>query len=105
MQALGNTDAQLAVFMQTPELAQVFGRFNPLFILLTGLRLKAGKFDLPVSVYFGHGRFQGRFSGVGVVGGTSVTQRKRPHQFFRMDWHTPHTASSESQAHYWVTIG
>lgn len=93
LSALKQRDSKLLVFMPTPKMG-----INPLLVLPTGLKLKAGPVKAKVNLYFGHKRMTGRFIGIGV----SDANIKRPHQFFRMDWHEPHAGrSSKNEVDYW----
>ncbi|EKU96914.1 hypothetical protein Lepto7375DRAFT_0839 [Leptolyngbya sp. PCC 7375] len=100
--SLKSPKSEIYLFMPTPSGLAEGGLPNlpaPL-IAPTGTRINVGRKSTKVKLYFGHGRFTGRFFGVG-NSNSSRAEKRRPHQFFRMDYHKPH--SNKETDLYWPT--
>jgi RHS repeat-associated protein len=100
--ALRTKRSKIVIMMPTPYYPTGTVGPNPLLIVPAGLRMQVGGERRSVSLYFGHGRYQGRMFGLGVVKSNSKTHEQNPFQLFRMDYHNPHAGAHTTGLDYWV---
>ena len=95
LKALSSPSSIFLLFMPTPNSALAP---NPLTVVKTGVNFSVRGRRIPVHLYFGRDGFRGRFTGVGAASSRrNQAEIRRPHQFFRQDWHPSHKSQATNE--------